>query len=84
MQLTVRSPEVPEAEVILTLSLDMQSQVCSTCGDRPPDWLDAPASATAMNPAAGPLGGPDICSECLNFLLEVGTLEVVNVDPRSF
>jgi hypothetical protein len=85
VQLTVRSPSVPEEEVVLTLRLDQSNgPTCGICEQRLPDWQDDPASATAMNPIAGPLGAPAICSVCLNFLIEVGTLEIIQVDPRSF
>jgi hypothetical protein len=85
MQLTINSSLLPEKSAVLTLRLDPNTELkCSLCQQRPPRWFDDPAAETAMNPTASPLEGSDCCAECLNTLLELGVVEITQVDPDSF
>jgi len=85
MQLTVAEPGFPETAITLTLhAFQGFADDCCLCSTRQPLWFTDPASNAAMNPDASPIGGPACCAQCLNHLLDIGTITILNADPESF
>lgn len=85
MQITIIRANQPDSAAVFTLqTYKPPSDECPVCGQRKPSWFSDPASDAAMDSDASPIFAPEVCSDCLNRLLDEGVIAITRIDAESF